>query len=127
MRVYLPMKKSELVSFFQHRSFTSPVLIGPTPKVAQEYGVSELEEIEYAALEIARTRSESEKLHIITAHELPGSLLTQASEIEAGNLAGSFTLDWQDLVAIYRITSSDEELEWYDASEVSTVLEMAGD
>jgi hypothetical protein len=51
------MKKSELVSFFQNRSFTAPVLIGPTLKVAQEYGVSELEEIEYAALEIARTRS----------------------------------------------------------------------
>jgi hypothetical protein len=30
-------------------------------------------------------------------------------------------------VAIYRVTSADEELEWYDASEVDTILEVVGD
>lgn len=127
MRVYLPMKQSELGSFVKSTNFNAPVLIGPTLKLAEEYGVAELEEIEYAALEKARVKSENERLHIITAYELPDSLLSQAAELEAGILVGSFELDWQELVAIYRITSSDEELEWYDVSEVATVLEMAGD
>jgi hypothetical protein len=126
MRVYLPMKRSELSDFLQKRKFSATTLIAPTLLVAQEYGVSELEEIEYAALEIARTKSENDKLHIITTFELPEALLNQVSEIEVGILLGSFILNQNDLVAIYRVTSADEELEWYDASEVDTILEVVG-
>lgn len=124
MRVYLPMKRGELADFMQSGNFSVSALIAPTPRVAQEYGVTELEELEYAALEIARTKSEHEGLEIIAAFELVQHSLSDASEVDAGVLHDTFTLKWSELIALYRITSPDEELEWYDTSEATTVLNL---
>lgn len=124
MRVYLPMNRVELADFLQSRNFSATSLIAPTPRVAQEYGVTELEELEYAALEIARTKSEHDGLELIAAFELVQHLSSDVSEIDAGVLQDTFALEWSELVALYRITSSDEELEWYDASEATTVLNL---
>jgi len=124
MRVYLPMNRVELADFLQSRNFSATSLIAPTTRVAQEYGVTELEELEYAALEIARTKSEHDGLELIAAFELVQHLSSDVSEIDAGVLQDTFALEWSELVALYRITSSDEELEWYDASEATTVLNL---
>ena len=124
MRVYLPMQRGELAAFVQSQSLATSLLVAPTQRVADEYGVTELEELEYAALEIARTKSEQDGCELIAAFELAQPLSHGLAEIDPGIVQDSFALNWNELVALYRITSSDEELEWYDVTEVSTVLDL---
>ena len=121
------MNPSALSTFSQSKKLASTILVAPTEKVAQEYGVSDLEDLEYAALEIARTKSEQEHYPIIATFEFADSIPTDVTEAEPGVIGGSFSLNWDDLVAIYRVTKEDEELEWYDASEFFLLLEKASE
>ena len=121
------MNSNSLSAFSQSKKLASPYIIAPTEKVAERYGVSELEELEYAALEIARTKSEQEHYPIIATFDCADLIVADVIEVEPGIIDGTFLLLWEDLIAIYRITDEDEELEWYDVSEYFLLLEKASD
>lgn len=127
MRAYLPMNPSSLSAFSQSKKLSSSYLIAPTEKVAEDYGVSELEDLEYAALEIARTKSEQEHYPIIATFDCADLITTDVREVEPGIINGAFSFLWEELVAIYRITEADEELEWYDVSEYFLLLEKVSE
>jgi hypothetical protein len=122
MRAYIPVNASVLHAFLmgENQSFTR--LFIPSEGLANEYGVIDGEEVEYAALEIARASAEREVQELILALELSDKLIADAFEPSAGIVEGLFTFQWSAVAAIYRISSPEEELEWYDASEASLCL-----
>ena len=86
------------------------------------YGVSELEEMGYAALEIAREGAENQSCQIIAALEIVAEKLVDSKEQGSGELHGSFSLTWQEVEALYLIPEEEEELEWYEVTEVQLCL-----
>lgn len=94
----------------------------PSAALAQEYGVAESEEMEYAALEIARASAEAATQSLILAVEVADEISQEAIEPAAGTVEGNFNVNWNDTDAIYCITGDDDELEWYDASEALLCL-----
>jgi hypothetical protein len=127
MRAYLPVESNALSAFAEVGELVSSYLVIPTEKVAQEYGVSELEDLEYAALEIARAKSEQNHFPIIATFDFIDSMTFNEKEVDSGIITGEILLRWENLVALYRITDEDEELEWYDVSEYSLLLEKIGE
>ena len=116
------MASSELRAFSESNSLSAPRIFVPSEKLAREYGVADLEESEYSALEIARDNAEDSGYEFIVAFELTTSLLSMENEAIPGVLEGIFTLSKADVVAYYLITGPDDELEWYDATEVALCL-----
>ena len=125
MRGYVPMSISQTSNLLDAQLAHVPRIFITTVKLADEYGLAELEEIEYAALEKARTEAEVSKLHIIVALDFTEEVANAGVEHEPGVLEGEFTLALASVVAFYLIKGEDEELEWYDASESSLCLEKA--
>lgn len=125
MRCYMPLSKSELALFVDSSHLHSILLFRPSQALALEYAVEEEEELEYAALELAREWAESAERaekQIIVALELKDEFLVGGSEIRAGRVEGAFDISYDDVVALYLIHNADDELEWYDASESATCL-----
>jgi hypothetical protein len=122
MRGYVPMAKAELKALIQGGTAAVSVIFLPTERIALAYGVSDLEEAEYGALEVARESTEGTELSLIIAFELSDQLIASGREIAAGVLEGHFSLTNSDVVAFYLITDSEEELEWYDATESDACL-----
>lgn len=133
MRCYVPMSTGELEAFIDSSSARFQTLYLPTLALAEDYGVSDDEEVEYAALEIARAAAESTNKSIVAALEISDSQLATSitdavasnKEISAGVIAGEFHLTFTEVVAVYLIEEPDEELEWYDASEATSCLAKA--
>jgi len=103
------------------------ILYVPTPTLALKYGVSDEEETEYAALELARTDAESIKKPVIVAFELSEVSIASGSEIKAGVVTGKYSIRNPDVIALYLIYGADDELEWYDASESAICLAKIGE
>lgn len=122
MRAYIPISSADLRSLVDRNSARISKLFIPSRNLAEEYGVFESEEIEYAALEGARTSAEQEKLSLILAVEVTDEPAENQSETAAGVLEGEIEFSWADVAAIYIITGEDEELEWYDETEVALCL-----
>lgn len=125
MRGYVPMAKSELQAFIQSAAAMTRKLFLPTEQLALEYGVSDLEEAEYGALEVARESAEGAGQSFIVAFEFSDELIALGHEVAPGVLEGNFTLSTPDLVAFYLISDSEEELEWYDVTESEICLAKA--
>ena len=122
MRAYVPMTGAELAEFCTSlRAVVSEICL-PTESLANEYGVSDLEDLEYGALEVARTIAEQTNKTAIVALELDHKAIGASNEKDPGVVMGDFTIGISDVVAFYVITASDEELEWYDASEAALCL-----
>lgn len=122
MRGYLPMAKAELQAFIQSATVTVTQIFVPTERIAIESGASEFEEAEYGALEVARESAEGAKQSLILALELSAELIASGQEVLAGVVEGNFLITTADVVAFYRITDVEEELEWYDATESEAFL-----
>ena len=125
MRGYVPMAKSELQALIQSAAATAKQIFLPTEQLALEYGISDLEETEYGALEVAREFAEGAALSLIIAFEFSDEIIAHGLEVAPGVLEGHFTLKTSDLVAFYLIADAEEELEWYDASESEICLAKA--
>ena len=116
------MTGAELAEFCTSlRAVVSEICL-PTESLANEYGVSDLEDLEYGALEVARTIAEQTNKTAIVALELDHKAIGASNEKDPGVVMGDFTIGISDVVAFYAITDSDEELEWYDASEAALCL-----
>lgn len=122
MRSYVPMSKSELESFVLSSSLVLDTIYLPTLALAEDYGVSDEEEVEYAALEIARAAAESKNKPFVVAFE---SVKISQKEIAPGVVVGEFPMQFGEVVAIYLIEDPNEELEWYDPSESAICLAKA--
>ncbi|MBM3703584.1 MAG: hypothetical protein FJW54_00745 [Actinobacteria bacterium] len=127
MRCYLPLSKSEFAHFIESSQMQCEILYVPTPTLALKYGVSDEEETEYAALELARTDAESIKKPVIVAFELSEVSIASGSEIKAGVVTGKYSIRNPDVIALYLIYGADDELEWYDASESAICLAKIGE
>lgn len=125
MRGYVPMAKNELQALIQSAAATAKQIFLPTEQLALEYGISDLEEAEYGALEEAREFAEGAALSLIIAFEFSDEIIAHGLEVAPGVLQGHFTLKTSDLVAFYLIADAEEELEWYDASESEICLAKA--
>jgi len=64
---------------------------------------------------------------IIATFDCADLISADVREDEPGIINGAFSLLWEELVAIYRITGEDEELEWYDVSEYFLLLEKVSE
>ena len=122
MRGYLPISRDALSAFSERNLLSATRIFVPSEKLASEYGVSDLEEAEYGALEIAREAAEESGYEFIIAFELTTHLVSANTEGIPGVLDGTFQLATSDVVAYYLITGADDELEWYDATEVALCL-----
>lgn len=122
MRSYVPMSKSELESFVLSSSLVLDTIYLPTLALAEDYGVSDEEDVEYAALEIARSAAESKNKPFVVAFE---SVKISQNEIAPGVVVGEFPMQFGEVVAIYLIEDPNEELEWYDPSESAICLAKA--
>ena len=118
------MTKADLAAFSVSTRADVAAIYLPTNLLAEEYGVTELEDIEYGALEIAREVAEQSHLPIIVAVEIDDSLVVRGTEQRAGVIEGEFSISMDDVVALYLIKDHDEELEWYDASESALCLDQ---
>lgn len=127
MRGYVAIGFGEL----QRLAGSSPLQIStmylPTTALASDYGVSDLEEIEYAALELARDAAEYEGKALIVAVEIELDESSLEQEVEVGVIRSELTLSLDDVVALYRVTAADEELEWYDVTELSLLINRLGE
>lgn len=119
------MAKADLKAFVESASLEVSQIFLPTERIAVKYGVSDLEEAEYGALEVAREYAEKAEHSLIVAYEFSDELFAKGREIDAGVLAGNFGLILAGVVAFYLITNSEEELEWYDATEAEICLAKA--
>lgn len=119
------MAKADLNAFVESASIMVSQIFLPTERIALEYGVSDLEEAEYGALEVAREYAEKAERSLIVAYEFSEELIAKGREIDTGVLTGNFGLISADMVAFYLITNSEEELEWYDATEAEICLAKA--
>ena len=70
MRGYLPISRDALSAFSERNLLSATRIFVPSEKLASEYGVSDLEEAEYGALEIAREAAEESGNEYIIAFEL---------------------------------------------------------
>ena len=122
MRGYLPISRDALSAFSELNVLSATRIFVPSEKLAREYGVSDLEEAEYGALEIARETAEESGNEFIIAFELTAHLVSANTEGIPGVFNGTFQLANSDVVAYYLITGPDDELEWYDATEVALCL-----
>ena len=121
------MSKSEFARFMESPQMPCEILYVPTSALALEYGVSDEEEAEYAALELARTDAELIKKPLIVALELSEISIASGSEIKAGVVTGKYSISYPDIVALYLIYGADDELEWYDASESAICMAKIGE
>ena len=124
MRGYLPMSKAKLTALCESSRADVAAICLPTRLLAEEYGVSDLEEIEYGALEVAREVAEQSQVPVIVALEVDDSLITRGIEQSAGIIEGDFSVSMSNVVAFYLIKDRTEELEWYDASESALCLDQ---
>ncbi len=122
MRGYLPMTKSELADFCQGTHIHPSRIWLPTQALANDYGVSDLEDLEYGALEVARESAERDGQPFIVALEMDDEITNRGTEVAAGILEGQFSFAVSDAAAFYLILGTDDELEWYDSSEVALCL-----
>lgn len=122
MRIYIPVHRAELAEFHNEKKITTSKVFAPTKNIAASYGVTDDEEVEYAALEIAREVAETSQCQIILALEISEKLLLGGEELEPGALNGEFVFTWQDVEALYLVTGAEEELEWYDVTETQLCL-----
>lgn len=122
MRAYVPMSIGQLSNFCENAGATVSTVCLPTPSLAGEYGVSELEDLEYGALEVCRSLAEVADDPVIVALELEAQTIEAGAEKNPGVFMGDFNIAFADVVAFYVITDDDEELEWYDASESALCL-----
>jgi hypothetical protein len=120
------MAKAQLQEFVETATSTVSQIFLPTERIALEYGVSDLEAVEYSALEVARESAEARALPLIIAYEVSDDLIATGHEMEAGILSGDFRLMFSDAVAFYLITDLYQELEWYDATESALCLAKVG-
>jgi hypothetical protein len=111
------MSKAKLTALCESSRADVAAICLPTRLLAEEYGVSDLEEIEYGALEVAREVAEQSQVPVIVALEVDDSLITRGIEQSAGIIEGDFSVSMSNVVAFYLIKDHAEELEWYDASE----------
>ena len=118
------MTKAELAALSVSVCADVAAIYLPTVLLAEEYGVTDLEDIEYGALEIAREVAEQSHLPIIVAVEIDDSLVARGTEQRAGVIEGDFSIRMDEVVAFYLIKDHDEELEWYDASESALCLDQ---
>ena len=121
----MPTSTAQLEEFLSKGSLSTSSLFAPTEQLASEYGVIDEEEIEYAALEIARNAAEDSGRQSIIALELDIDSKSPR-EISPGILDGDFALMWKDVQAIYLIVEEEQELTWYDASEATLCLKNLG-
>lgn len=122
MRGYLPISRDALSAFSERNVLSATHIFVPSEKLASEYGVIDPEEAEYGALEIAREAAEESGHEFIIAFELTTHLVSANTEGIPGVLTGTFQLANSDAVAYYLITGPDDELEWYDVTEVALCL-----
>ena len=122
MRIYIPVHKAEVAEFLNQKKIITSKVFAPTKNIAANYRVSDDEEVEYAALEIAREFAEIAQCQIILALEISENLLLGSEELEPGALKGEFVFAWQDVEALYLVTGAEEELEWYDVTETQLCL-----
>lgn len=125
MRGYIVVTNTQLRGFLDTQQLSGSVIYAPTPQLSGVYGVEEQEEVEYAALEVAREAAEGSGYTIIVALDLPGSVLAQGDEVQPGEIRGNFLIPWDDVDALYLISNIDEELEWYDSSESELCIAQA--
>lgn len=116
------MSHSTLVAFSEKLSATVSEIFIPTNSLMDDYGVNEHEEAEYGALEVAREFAEGSSLPFIVALEVTGAFIGKAQEERPGLLRGTFTFTSSEVVAYYVITNAEEELEWYDATELALCI-----
>lgn len=125
MRGYLPISRDALTVFGESNTLSTTRIFVPTENLASEYGVSDLEEAEYGALEIAREAAEESGYEFIIAFEITTHIVSANTEAIPGVVDGTFQLANSDVVAYYLIIGPDDELEWYDATEVALCLAKA--
>jgi hypothetical protein len=134
VRVYLPVDARQLRELHEQARITGPSpAFAVTPRLARAAAGADTEELEYAAAaHAAAQRGLARVRRVVIAADLPAAVVVEPIDPLAVPLARVRVLEplLRRQVAAFQVDelpggSCDDDLMWYDATELDTVRELA--
>ena len=139
VRIYLPVDAAHLRELHeQARIAEPPPAFAVTPRLARAAAGADTEELEYAAMLAAAAHAAAQRglvrvRRVVAAADLPAAVVAEPIDPLEVPLAQVRVLEpvLRRQVASFQVDelpggSSDDDLMWYDATELDTVRDLAG-